>query len=49
VDVKIDLRTLKGWLRGETRPDVAKLLEAPRLGPAFALELAKVAEARRAA
>jgi transcriptional regulator with XRE-family HTH domain len=49
IDVKVDLRSIKSWERGEARPDVAKLLDAPRLGPAFAAELAKLAEARRAA
>lgn len=49
LDVGCDLATLKAWERGERRPDVAKLLEAPKVGPAFAAELSKLVEARRAA
>lgn len=43
VDTKVDLRTWRGWERGLTKPDVAKLLEAPKVGVRFAAELQKLA------
>lgn len=49
LDLGVSHDTVMRWESGDARPDVAKLLDAPKMGPAFASELAKLAAARRAA
>jgi hypothetical protein len=40
--------TIQRWESGSVRPDVAKLLDAPKLGPFFSAELEQMLAARRA-
>jgi DNA-binding transcriptional regulator YiaG len=49
IDVKVSTDTIMSWEAGRTRPDVAKLLDAPKMGPAFRAELERALAERRAA
>jgi hypothetical protein len=49
LDVKCSPDTILAWEHGDSRPDVAKLLDAPKMGPAFAAELGRVISLRLAA
>lgn len=49
LDVRVSHDTIMAWEHGDSRPDVAKLLEAPKMGPAFSAALEQMLAARRAA
>jgi transcriptional regulator with XRE-family HTH domain len=48
LDLGVSVDTIQRWESGSVRPDVAKLLDAPKLGPFFSAELEQMLAARRA-
>jgi|GEM_PF-3111081 len=49
LDVGVHFETIKRWESGKVAPNVAKLLDAPKIGPFFRQEWDRVFSARRAA
>lgn len=49
LDVGVSPDSISRWENGAAKPDFAKLLDAPIMGPAFSVELDRMLAARRAA
>lgn len=49
LDMGVSHDSVSRWENGDARPDFAKLLDAPKMGPAFSAELERLLAARRAA
>jgi DNA-binding XRE family transcriptional regulator len=48
-DVGVSSDSIKRWEGGKTKPDFAKLFDAPVMGPAFRAELERLLASRRRA